>query len=90
MCGKGIHYYKSIKAAFCFCQNPLINHTEHWYIWNQDGSAEAKYEYFNGKRNSEVELFNNCGFDQDAIKVKYMVITRTINSLAYGQYTRMM
>jgi antitoxin component YwqK of YwqJK toxin-antitoxin module len=82
VCEKGIHYYKSISAAFCYGQNPPTNYTGYWYIWNQDGSPEAKYEYVNGKRHGEFELWhNNNNYGQD--------VDQKLSSVdkIYGYYT---
>jgi antitoxin component YwqK of YwqJK toxin-antitoxin module len=50
VCSYGIHYFKSIKAAFCYGNAPLKNYTGSWYVWSEDGRVKLMYEYVNGKR----------------------------------------
>lgn len=57
VCSEGIHYYRSIKAAYCFRSYPVRNYTGNYFVWGSDGCLESFTEYTKGKKNgSEIKL----------------------------------
>jgi antitoxin component YwqK of YwqJK toxin-antitoxin module len=50
VCSHGVHFYSSLKAAFCYRTNPDKKYTGLWYGWTSEGDIEFMYRYENGKK----------------------------------------
>ncbi len=74
ICSSGIHYFKTIDAAFYYGSTIPDNYSGAWYTFFDNGKISEKVNYINGKRNgkwyawfSNGELFTEVDITDNGI-----------------------
>ena len=60
VCSFGIHYFKTIDAAFYYKDHVPTNFTGKWICWHENGNKSYECEYIDGKRTGKwISYYEN-------------------------------